>query len=206
MLSNEHRGLCLFGAGGHGRVVGSIAKRVWSGEVVFGDSNSTLGTQIGGIPVKYSRLNDLLEYHLIVTLGDNAARKRLQTCAEEIGLSCAYLIADSFNYFGEEPGGGSMILTSAVVNVGARLGRGVIVNTGALVEHDCTISHFCHLAPNSVVLGGCTLGDNVWLGANATVLQGLNICSNVIIGAGSVVARDIIEPGTYVGVPSTRIS
>ncbi|WP_164662019.1 acetyltransferase [Tropicibacter sp. Alg240-R139] len=198
--------LCLFGAGGHGRVVGAIAARIWPADVVFGDGSRPLGSLVDGIPVGVSDLSDLGEHHVIVTVGNTAARRKLQTRAEELGLSCTYLIADPVGYFAQAPGAGSMILTAAVVNPGARIGRGVIVNTAAVVEHDCVIGDFCHLAPNSVVLGDCTLGDDVWLGANATVVQGVSICSNVTIGAGAVVTRDITEPGTYVGAPARKIN
>jgi UDP-3-O-[3-hydroxymyristoyl] glucosamine N-acyltransferase len=93
-----------------------------------------------------------------------------------------------------------------VVNPGARIGRGVIVNTAAIVEHDCIVGDYCHLAPRAGLLGHCVLGDNVWLGANATVVQGVSVCSNVTIGAGAVVTSNITEPGTYAGVPARKIN
>ena len=33
----------------------------------------------------------------------------------------------------------------------------------------------------------------------------IKICSDVIIGAGAVVNKDIVEAGTYVGVPAYRL-
>ncbi len=194
--------LCLFGAGGHGRVVGAIAVRIWPGDVFFGDGACSLGSLVDGIPVRVSDLSDLAGHDVIVSVGNTAVRRKLQTRAEDLQLTCTHLIANPAGFFADAPGAGSMILTAAVVNPGARIGRGVIVNTGAVVEHDCTVGDFCHLAPGSVLLGGCSLGEEVWLGANATVVQGVSICSNVTIGAGSVVTRDITEPGIYVGVPA----
>ena len=206
MFADNHPSLCLFGAGGHGRVVGAIAARIWPANVVFGDGQSPLGSMVDGIPVMVSDLCDLREHHLLVTIGDITVRRNLQTRAEELGLICTHLIASPDGYFASAPGAGTMILTSAVVNPGALIGRGVIVNTCAVVEHDCIIGDFCHLAPSSVLLGACALGSEVWLGANATVLQGVSVCSKVVIGAGSVVTRDIAEPGTYAGCPARRIS
>ena len=205
MFHDEQTGLCLFGAGGHGRVVAGIAKRIWPGKVIFGDSNVIVGTLVDGMRVEVANLRDLGKCKVIVTVGANSIRRELQTRANQLGLACAYLVADTASYFTSVPGDGSMILTSAVVNVGSSIGRGVIINTGAVVEHDCTINDFCHLAPNSVVLGGCTLDNDVLLGANSTILQGLHICSDVVIGAGAVVVQDITEPGTYAGVPARKI-
>lgn len=42
---------------------------------------------------------------------------------------------------------------------------------------------------------------NTWIGAGATVSNNITICNDVMIGAGAVVVKDIMEPGTYVGVP-----
>jgi serine acetyltransferase len=33
----------------------------------------------------------------------------------------------------------------------------------------------------------------------------VKLCDDVVVGAGAVVARDIVEPGTYVGVPARRV-
>lgn len=48
------------------------------------------------------------------------------------------------------------------------------------------------------------VGDNVSIGSNATILP-VEICNHVIIGAGAVVTKNILEPGTYVGNPATKI-
>ncbi len=205
MFHDEQPALCLFGAGGHGRVVAGIARRIWRGKVIFGDNNLTVGTLVDGTKVEVSNLSDVGKYNVLVTVGENRIRRKLQMQADQLGLKCAFLVADTASYFASDPGGGSTILTSTVVNPGAKIGRGVIINTGAIVEHDSTINDFCHLAPNSLVLGGCTLDNDVFLGANSTVLQGLYICPDVIIGAGAVVVCDITQPGTYAGVPARRI-
>ena len=153
-------------------MVAAIATRLWPSDIIFGDANLPLGTLIDGIQVEVSSLRELNDHHVIVTVGANLARRSLQNDAEALGLSCPNLIADTAHYFSAAPGAGSMILTSAIVHPGARIGRGVIVNTAAVVEHDCVIGDFCHLAPNSTVLGNCRLSNDIWLGANATVLPG----------------------------------
>ena len=74
--------LCLFGAGGHGRVVGAIAVRIWSADVIFGDGALTLGSLVDGIPVGALDLSDLSDHHVIVTVGTTATRRKLQTRAQ----------------------------------------------------------------------------------------------------------------------------
>ena len=63
MSAERQPPLCLFGAGGHGRVVGAIAARIWPTEVIFGDGALTLGSLVDGIPVGALDLSDLSELH-----------------------------------------------------------------------------------------------------------------------------------------------
>jgi acetyltransferase-like isoleucine patch superfamily enzyme len=48
------------------------------------------------------------------------------------------------------------------------------------------------------------IGNRVSIGSNATLLP-VNICDDVVIGAGAVVAKDITEPGAYMGNPARKI-
>ena len=53
--------------------------------------------------------------------------------------------------------------------------------------------------------GTIKVGSNSWLGVGSFYKNNITICEDVVIGAGAVVAKDIIEPGTYVGIPVRRI-
>lgn len=50
-----------------------------------------------------------------------------------------------------------------------------------------------------------TIGRNVWIGAGALILPGVTIGDDAIVGAGSVVARDVPEGTTVVGVPARAL-
>ena len=43
-------------------------------------------------------------------------------------------------------GKGSVVMYVSVINSGAQIGRGVIVNTSASVDHDCIVGDWCHIA------------------------------------------------------------
>jgi sugar O-acyltransferase (sialic acid O-acetyltransferase NeuD family) len=195
--------ICLFGAGGHGRVVAAQVKRLWpDSELIFADSKATADSSYRGIPVISTEIEAVpADCSLICTIGDNAVRARMQARAAESHTFISF-IADPGNFFCEPPGPGSMILAGSVVTTDTTIGCGVIVNSSAIVEHDCEVGDFCHLAPGSVVAGGCRLGSQVFLGANATVLPGLSVAAGTVIGAGSVVTRNITDPGQYAGVPA----
>lgn len=84
--------------------------------------------------------------------------------------------------------------------------KGVLVHSYASVHHNSVIEDFTVISPGSRILGNCKIGKRVLIGANSTILPGIEITSDVIVGAGSVVTRDILNSGTYVGVPSKEIN
>jgi acetyltransferase-like isoleucine patch superfamily enzyme len=44
------------------------------------------------------------------------------------------------------------------------------------------------------------------LGAGSVVRDRVQICHDVVVGAGAAVVGDLVEPGTYVGVPARKWS
>jgi acetyltransferase-like isoleucine patch superfamily enzyme len=50
------------------------------------------------------------------------------------------------------------------------------------------------------------VGEGSWIGAGVSVNNNIKICSGCMIGAGAVVVKDIIEPGTYIGIPARKSS
>lgn len=176
------------------------------GTAVFADEKAAPGSQVGGVPVLYGSLSDIPDMPMLVSIGDNAGRARIQREALAQGRTLASFVADPENYFAAGPGLGSMILAGALVNTGATIGQGCIVNTGAIVEHDCELGDFVHLSPGAVVAGESRIDAGTWIGAGAVVLPRLVIAANAVIGAGAVVIRDIETAGTYVGCPATRVS
>ena len=207
MSADAHTPLCLFGAGGHGKVVASLVKKQWNGKLCFADAHQVIGTQISGVPVQFQDVSHITGHDVIVTIGSNLIRETVQNKAEKQKLNIVSFVADQAVYMPDlAPGLGTMILAGAVVNIDVQIGRGVILNTCAVVEHDCHIGDFCHLAPGAVALGASYLGARVWLGANATVLQGIHVVADCVIGAGAVVTQNIVEPGVYVGAPARLLS
>jgi acetyltransferase-like isoleucine patch superfamily enzyme len=96
-------------------------------------------------------------------------------------------------------------MDGAVINGGATLGRGAIVNTNSTVEHDVVLADWVHVAPGATLCGGVTVGSFSMIGAGATVIEGTKIGSSCVVGAGATVIDDIVEPGVYVGSPARRI-
>jgi hypothetical protein len=81
------------------------------------------------------------------------------------------------------------------------IGDFVKVNTYANVMHDYSYGKlFYDSLLMHPLMGRVPVGERCYIGANATIIPEITFCPDTIIGAGAVVNKDILEPGTYVGV------
>lgn len=104
-----------------------------------------------------------------------------------------------------EVGEGSILCAGCVLTCQISIGRHCHFNLNTTVGHDCTFGDFCTVAPGTNISGNCTFGRRVDVGTQAAFRQQLRICDDAVVGMGTVVVRDIIEPGTYVGVPAKKV-
>ncbi len=206
------RPVILIGGGGHCKSVIEAAES--SGKEIKGilDLPETFGTSCMGHPVIGSD-DDIRRYaddcEFVVTLGfikNPKLRNRLHLLVEQVGGRFATVIAATANVSKyAEIGIGTVILHEATVNAGAQIGKGCIINTHANIEHDACVGDYCHVSTGAIINGDCVIGESTFIGSGAVVCNGVKICSECVIGAGSVITKDILVPGTYVGVPAKRI-
>ena len=203
---NKLSRLVIVGASGHGKVIADIAKLNGYNDIVFLDDNEAVD-ECAGYPV-IGRSCDFakVEKNVVIAIGNAKIRSRIQEQYESRGFYPVTLIhpnatvADS-----AQIGVGSVIMAGAVINPYAKLGKGCIVNTCASVDHDCVLGDYVHVAVGAHLCGTVEVGAYTWIGAGATVSNNVSVCPECIIGAGAVVVRDIVEAGTYVGVPARRV-
>ncbi|CAN5305294.1 acetyltransferase [soil metagenome] len=201
----------IYGCGGHSRSVADVALANGYTQLYFIDPQAQVGETIFGQPVlaqlSEMQLSNHL-YHTIIALGNNfnRAKKFDELKISKIPQSIITLIS-SRAYVGK----GAQISMGTFVAHGAHVGplsyiaENSIINTNCLIEHEVTIGSHTHISINSTVAGRCKIGNFVMLGAGATVIDGIEICDQVVIGAGATVVEDIVEPGTYVGVPAKKL-
>ncbi len=200
--------LIVFGAGGHGKVVATIAAKAGFLLAGFADDNdglhgsTTLGLPVlGGLEWLYDMPPET--YMIALAVGDNYARMAvahsLISHHIEVATICSpsAIIADSALI-----GRGTVVMPGVVLNPDAVVGEGAILNTGAIVEHDVAIGHYAHVSPNAALGGGARVGDLAHIAISATVLPSVRIGSRSILGAGSVAVRDIPEGVVAFGSPA----
>ncbi len=200
--------LLIIGASGHGKVVADIAinMHIWQ-EISFLDDNENIKSSLD-IPV-IGRSNEayayISEYDIIVAIGNNEIREKIQSQLENAGAKIPKLIhPDAILGEQVDVGDGTVVMAGAVINCSSKIGKGCIVNTGATIDHDNIVEDYVHISPGVHTAGNVAIGKGTWMGIGSVVSNNVRIISGCIIGAGSVVVRDIKDTGTYVGVPARK--
>lgn len=190
--------LIIIGASGHGKVISDIAVKLGYEDIVFLDDDDSI-KECAGFPVvgKTSEAKNI-EGDKIVAIGNPSIRGRIQEGLSPVTLIHPAAVIGRRVNIGE----GTVVMAGAIVNSDTTIGKGCIINTSSSVDHDCSIGDYVHIAVGSHVCGTVQIGNNTWIGAGSTVINNVNICDSCMIGAGAVVVKDIIEPGTYIGVPA----
>lgn len=197
----------IIGASGHGKVIADIILR--SGDRVLGflDDNPLAPSHIFGFPLlgKTADYPRFSQCHFIIAIGNASVRRRLAQQMGNVQWYTAIHPKATVSDLGVTIGEGTVIGAGAVVNPGAAIGCHCIINTNAAVEHDCKLGDFVHISVSAALGGTVTVGDECWIGIGACVRNNLTICRGVTVGAGAAVVKNILEPGTYVGVPARKM-
>lgn len=195
--------LVIIGASGHGKVVADIAVKNGYKDIVFLDDNETV-KECGGYPVM-GKSADSEKYgcEVFVAIGNAAIRQQIQEQLEASGIKIPTFIHPSA-VIAEDVliGAGTVVMAGAVINPGSTVGRGCILNTCSSVDHDCRVADFVHVSVGAHLAGTVTIGERTWIGIGSVVSNNLQITHDCMIGAGAVVVKNILEIGTYKGVPA----
>ncbi|MCL2402730.1 MAG: acetyltransferase [Coriobacteriia bacterium] len=202
--------LLIIGAGGHGRVVASVALAAGIEVFAFVDSNPPAET-INNIPV-YESLEIALAHNefenpqFIIAIGDNKIRAIEYSHAMAAGLQPVSIIhptavVSESAYVAP----GSFLAAQVVVNPDASVGENVIVNTAAIIEHDCVIGSHGFIAPGAILCGNVRVGAYAFVSANATLVPNVRVGEHVLIAAGAVVTKNYPDEVRLMGVPARNV-
>lgn len=208
-MSTAVRPLVLLGAGGHARVLASLARA--AGHNVLGVCDPRLaangishwaGLDVLGNDRALERLPpDSIA--LMLGIGQQTTgnlREELYTAWRARGYAFPVLVHPSaYVAAGVILGEGVQVMAGAVIQPGCGIGENSIVNTRAGVDHDCHIGRDVHIAPGATLCGAVTVEDGAFIGAGATVIQGLRVGAQAVVGAGVTLVRDLKPTTTILG-------
>jgi sugar O-acyltransferase (sialic acid O-acetyltransferase NeuD family) len=204
-------GVIVIGAGGHATVVADAL--LAGGQQVLGFLDNDVrrhGQCLCGLPVLGSDSTlaslDAANVRLANGIGGSRGeglRATVQRRLEAAGWQFVVVqhpraVASPFAQIGP----GVQLMVHSVVQPGARLGAGCIINSAAVVEHDVQLGPYVHVACNATLCGGVSVGAGSHIGAAAVVRQGVRLGDATVVGAGAVVVDDFSGAGTLVGVPA----
>jgi len=184
--------LLIIGAGGHGRVVAETAELEgrWENIMFLDDRidvNFVLGHRIIGRMDEYEKFMDQYEY-AIVCIGDSEKRMGLIKKILRVGYKIPVIIHPrAFVSKYCDIGDGSVILAGVVINTGANIGMGCIININGCVDHDCVVGDGVHVCSGAVVRSMCRVGMGSYIGAGAVVRSGVVLGERFVLKDGMVI-------------------
>lgn len=198
---NASKPLVLLGAGGHAKVLISLARA--AGFDLFGVCDPTLSCegqkQWRGLRVMGG--DDVLDtldpesVGMVNGIGQLVAgngRRRIFENLKSKGFHFPILVhptawVDDTSILRE----GVQIMAGAIIQADVIIGENSIVNTKAGIDHDCRLGAHVHVAPGATLCGGVHVRDHAFVGSGATVIQGVAIGEGAVVGAGAVLVRDL---------------
>lgn len=207
--------IVIFGAGGFGREVQWLIERIneksqeWN---ILGyiDDHIKEEVDIDG----YSVIGDTkwllsrnVETAVVCAVGNAHIRKKI---IEKIEGNC-YLsfpnLIDPAVHISKRIkfGKGNIICAGTIATVDIVFGDFDIINLDCTIGHDVVLDSYITLYPGVNISGNVTIANCSEIGTGTRIIQGKKIAAEVILGAGSVVVKDILESGTYAGVPIKKL-
>lgn len=201
----------IVGAGGHAKVVADILQQNAEYEIVgLIDKEERQG--FWGIPVLGNDellpelYRDGKAEYIFVALGNGALREKLSRQALRVGYSMVNAISHQAVLSPHcQIGMGVVIMPGAVINAEAKIADGCIINTNASVDHEVQVREYSHIAPGCAISGCVKIGRQCLIGTGSRIIDKIQIADYVTVGAGSVVVRNLLEAGTFVGIPARKI-
>ena len=104
-------------------------------------------------------------------------------------------------------------MMGAILNIGAVVGPGTMIDMGAVLGGRATVGSRCHVGAGAVLAGviepasatPVVVEDDVLIGANAVVIEGVRIGRGAVVAAGAVVVNDVPENAVVAGCPARVI-
>ena len=201
--------IIVIGTGGFAREVGTLLLDLGLGAqwlaFVERDAAWKKGRQLMEKPVWKESEVDMGRFQVVIGVSDPRIREQI---VDRLPSDTEYptLIHPSAIYSRwVEVGKGTVICVGCVLTADIEIGNHVQLNLHTTIGHDVRIGDFVTTAPAVNISGNCQIGKGVYMGTQAATKQGISIGPGIILGMGAMAVKDLLEPGTYIGVPARKL-
>lgn len=208
--------IAIFGVGGFGREVLTLIQDINGAEptyniIGFFDDAHHKGENINGYPT-LGTTEDLNRWGkplcVVVAVGNPITRKKIVEKIANPLVSFPTIIHPSVLIGSKEYvriGRGCIICAANLITTNIEIGDFVILNLACTVGHDTLIDDYAAFMPSVNISGEVTIRECVYVGTGTKIINQVEIGANAIVGAGAVVAKNLPENCTAVGVPAKVI-
>ena len=206
----DHSVTVIVGAGGHGREMLGVVRRVQNPVFAgFIDDNppgpAILQRISANVICSVAEAGALVGVSYLIGIGSGQVRasvaKRLpESWNPGVAVDPSAVLNDDVRL---SPG--CVIFAQTTLTTNIQLGVHSHIGRGVAIGHDCEIGDHVSVLPLAAVSGSVKIGNGATIGTGAVVRQGLSIGENAFVGAGAVVVKDVPENAIVVGNPARQI-
>lgn len=209
--------IAIFGAGGFGREVACMIKRInkltptWNFIGFFDDNQKLWGkeNEYGKVLGGREALNAWPEpLNLAIGIGSNKVVSSVIANLYNSNLKYPNLIDPAVTILDENNfilGKGNIFAANCIISIAVKVGDFNTFNHGTVLGHDSVVGSFNSFMPNVNISGGVTIGNRNFFGVKSSVLQYLKIGDDTTIGGNAFVIRGTKNGFLYMGNPAKRM-
>ena len=209
--------IAIYGAGGFGREVACLLKRInnesngdWN-LVGFFDDGVPMGSknEYGEVLGNIDALNAWgYPLSIVFAIGSPKVVSMLHSKVVNSNIDFPNIIAPDTLFLDRENvkmGIGNVFCSRCLVSCNIEIGDFNTFNGYITVGHDTVIGNYNSIMPAVKISGGVKIGERNFIGVNSVILQYKSIGNDTTIGAGAVVLRNTKDGNTYIGNPATKV-
>ena len=207
--------IVIYGAGGFAREVAELIRDINQAEYKWDllgfltDDESQHGASLNGLPIlggtEFLR-QSVQGIQVALGVGSPAMKLRMAKQAKRAAEGFPNLVHPTVVRSESVTLGQGVVITAGnILTANIALGDFSMINLACTVGHDCELGAYATLSPGANISGHVKIGMGTDIGTGSTAIQGITIGSWSVVGAGAVVAGDLPDNCTAVGVPAKVI-
>lgn len=204
--------IAIFGAGGFGREVASLIKRInkichkWDFIGFFDDSNTAKDNEYGEILGNINSLNKTdFPLSVAIAVGNPKSLRSIKERIINPLISFPNIIAPEAHILDPENfqiGEGNIVCSFSSLSCNVSLGNFNIINNRVSFGHDAKIGNFNVFMTACRVSGSTKINEENLFGVGSIILPGIRIGKHTTISPGSVIMRNTKDDSLYIGNPA----